>query len=59
MKNRAYLEIDDAGGEAKKRGRGSDNKSAFVAAVQTSAEGKRLFMCLTLVTGFYTSARKH
>ena len=55
------VEIDDAylGGEkAGKRGRGSDNKTAFVVAVQTSAEGKPLFMRLTPVAGFTHAALK-
>lgn len=55
------VEIDDAylGGEkAGKRGRGSGNKTAFVAAVQTGAEGKPLFMRLTPVAGFTHAALK-
>ena len=44
------VEIDDAylGGERSggKRGRGSENKVPFVAAVQTTPEGQPQFMCL-------------
>lgn len=53
------VEIDDAylGGEkAGKPGRGSENKTAFVAAVQTSADGKPLFMRLSRVVGFTKEA---
>lgn len=49
------VEIDDAylGGEhTGKRGRGSPNKTPFVAAVQTDQEGKPRFMRLTPVKGF-------
>jgi hypothetical protein len=53
------VEIDDAylGGEkAGKPGRGSENKTAFVAAVQTSADGKPLFMKFKAVAGFTKQA---
>jgi len=53
------VEIDDAylGGEkAGKSGRGSENKTAFVAAVQTSADGRPLFMRLKTVAGLTTQA---
>lgn len=53
------VEIDDAylGGEkAGKAGRGSENKTAFVAAVQTSDDGKPLFMRLSRVSGFTKEA---
>ena len=44
------VEIDDAylGGERSggKRGRGSENKVSFVAAVQTTPDGQPQFMCL-------------
>lgn len=49
------IEIDDAylGGERSgKRGRGSENKVPFIAAVQTSAEGYPLYLQLRLVRGF-------
>ena len=55
------VEIDDAylGGEhAGKRGRGSENKTAFVAAVQTDMDGKPRFMRLTPVAGFTKEAIK-
>jgi ribosomal protein L37AE/L43A len=43
------VEIDDAylGGERSggRRGRGSENKVAFIAAVQTTAEGRPLYAC--------------
>ena len=55
------VELDDAylGGEkAGKPGRGSENKTAFVAAVQTSAGGKPLFIRLTQVAGFTKEALK-
>ena len=45
------IEADDAylGGERPggKRGRGSENKVAFVAAVQTTESGQAVFMCLS------------
>ena len=45
------VEIDDAylGGEAPggKRGRGSENKVSFIAAVQTTENGHPLLVCLT------------
>jgi len=45
------IEIDDAylGGEFSggKRGRGSDNKVPFVAAVQTTDDGRPLYVCLS------------
>lgn len=48
------VEIDDAylGGELTggKRGRGSENKVPFVAAVQTTEAGHPLFVCLTKLT---------
>lgn len=53
------VEIDDAylGGEkAGKPGRGSENKTAFVAAVQTNVDGKPLFMALKRVASFTTEA---
>jgi transposase-like protein len=53
------VQIDDAylGGEkAGKPGRGSENKTAFVAAVQTSANGKPLFMSLKQVACFTKEA---
>jgi hypothetical protein len=53
------VEIDDAylGGERPgKPGRGSENKTAFVAAVQTSADGKPLLMRLSKVAGFTKEA---
>ncbi len=43
------IEIDDAylGGEkAGKRGRGSENKTSFIAAVQTSDDGRPMFLSL-------------
>lgn len=43
------VEIDDAylGGEkASKRGRGSENKTPFVVAVQTTDDGRPVFACL-------------
>jgi transposase-like protein len=53
------VEIDDAylGGEkAGKRGRGSDNKTPFVAAVQTDAKGRPRFIRLSPVVGFTRDA---
>ena len=54
------VEIDDAylGGERPggKRGRGAPGKTPFVAAVQTSDEGRPLFMCLAPVPGFTQAA---
>lgn len=53
------VQIDDAylGGEKSgKRGRGSENKTAFVAAVQTSADGKPRFIRLSPVAGFTKEA---
>jgi transposase-like protein len=53
------VQIDDAylGGEkAGKPGRGSENKTAFVAAVQTSANGRPLFMSLKQVASFTKEA---
>lgn len=55
------VQVDDAylGGECSgKRGRGSENKTPFVAAVQTSADGKPRYMRLTPVTGFTNEAIK-
>jgi transposase-like protein len=57
------VEIDDAylGGERAGNlngGRGGYNKSAFVAAVQTSADGKPLFMRLTPIVAFTNKAFK-
>ena len=55
------VQIDDAylGGEKPgKRGRGSQNKTPFVAAVQTSADGRPRFMRLTPLTGFTNEAIK-
>ena len=57
------VELDDAylGGERAGNcngGRGALNKSAFVAAVQTSPEGKPLFMRLKLISGFTIDAFK-
>jgi ribosomal protein L37AE/L43A len=51
--------IDDAylGGERQgKRGRGSENKIPFVAAVQLNEEGHPHFVCFDLVTGFTKDA---
>lgn len=53
------VQLDDAylGGEKPgKRGRGSENKTAFVAAVQTRADGRPMFMRLLPVAGFTTAA---
>jgi ribosomal protein L37AE/L43A len=53
------VELDDAylGGEHEgKRGRGSPNKTPFVAAVQTNQEGKPMFMRLSPVSGFTSDA---
>jgi hypothetical protein len=55
------VEIDDAylGGErAGKRGRGSPNKTAFVAAVQTGKDGRPRYMRLMPVKGFTNEALK-
>ena len=55
------VELDDAylGGEkAGKPGRGSENKTAFVAAVQTSDDGRPLFMRLDQVASFTKAALK-
>jgi transposase-like protein len=57
------VEIDDAylGGERAgscNGGRGALNKSAFVAAVQTSPDGKPLFARLKLISGFTIEAFK-
>ena len=57
------VEIDDAylGGERAGHmngGRGAFNKSAFVAAVQTSDDGKPRFMRLRLIAGFTKVAMK-
>ena len=57
------VEIDDAylGGERTGHmngGRGGYNKSAFVAAVQTSTDGKPLFMRLTPIATFTKKAFK-
>lgn len=55
------VEIDDAylgGQHAGKRGRGSENKTAFVAAVQTDHNGKPRFMRLSPVAGFTFEAIK-
>jgi transposase-like protein len=57
------VEIDDAylGGEREGNingGRGALNKSAFVAAVQTTAQGKPLFARLKLISGFTIEAFK-
>ena len=55
------VQIDDAylGGEKPgKCGRGSENKTAFVAAVQTNADGRPRFMRLTPVAGFTNEAIK-
>ncbi|KEQ16395.1 transposase [Endozoicomonas numazuensis] len=50
------MQIDDAywGGEKHggKRGRGSENKHPFVAAVQTNDDGHPQYMRLSLVTRF-------
>jgi ribosomal protein L37AE/L43A len=56
------IELDDAylGGEHEgKRGRGSPNKTPFVAAVQTNGEGKPMFMRLSPVSGFTRDALEH
>ena len=53
------VELDDAylGGEHEgKRGRGSPNKTPFVAAVQTSEDGKPMYMRLSPVSGFTSEA---
>lgn len=53
------VELDDAylGGEYEgKRGRGSPNKTPFVAAVQTDTQGKPMFMRLSAVAGFTNQA---
>lgn len=51
-----FIEMDDAylGGERSngKRGRGSENKTPFVAAVQTTADGKPEVIKLQIVDGF-------
>jgi transposase-like protein len=57
------VELDDAylGGEragSVNGGRGAMNKSAFVAAVQTTADGKPLFARLKLISGFTIAAFK-
>lgn len=55
------VEIDDAylGGEKQgKRGRGSENKTPFVAAIQTDDDGKPSLMRLTRVEGFTHAAIK-
>lgn len=55
------VEIDDAylgGQHSGKRGRGSENKTAFVAAVQTDTSGKPRFMRLSPVAGFTAEAIK-
>ena len=57
------VEIDDAylGGEREgsiNGGRGALNKSAFVAAVQTTEDGKPLFARLKLISGFTIEAFK-
>jgi transposase-like protein len=57
------VELDDAylGGEragSVNGGRGALNKSAFVAAVQTSADGKPLFARCKLISGFTIAAFK-
>jgi transposase-like protein len=55
------VELDDAylgGQHAGKRGRGSENKTPFVAAVQTDEHGKPRFMRLTPVAGFTGEAIK-
>ena len=53
---RDNVQIDDAywGGEKHggKRGRGSENKHPFVAAVQTNDEGHPLYMRFSMVTSF-------
>ncbi len=50
------VQVDDAylGGELPggKRGRGSENKTPFLAAVQVTAEGQPEFMKLTVLEGF-------
>ena len=53
------VEIDDAylGGERPgKRGRGSQNKIAFIAAVQTNAQGHPMFIRLDRVSAFSHAA---
>ncbi len=51
-----YVQIDDVylGGKRHggKRGRGSENKTPFIAAVMTNEKGHPLFMRLSKVTGF-------
>lgn len=63
-----HIQIDDAywGGECRgeKRGRGSPNKAAFVAAVATNEKGHPLAMRMSKVKGFRKAeiqawARKH
>jgi hypothetical protein len=53
------VELDDAylGGEHEgKRGRGSENKTPFVAAVQTNQHGKPMYMTLSPIAGFTHAA---
>lgn len=53
------VELDDAylGGEQEgKRGRGSPNKTPFVAAVQTNEHGKPMYITLSPVAGFTNEA---
>ena len=56
------VEIDDAylGGVKKegKRGRGSENKKPFLAAVQCNTEGYPVFVKLSIVSGFTSAAIK-
>ena len=55
------VEIDDAylgGVKQEKRGRGSENKTPFVAAIQTDDEGKPSLMRLTRVESFTHAAIK-
>ena len=50
------IQLDDAyyGGElhGKKRGRGSENKTPFIAVVSTNEEGHLIKMNFTVVKGF-------
>ena len=62
-KLKGRVEIDDAylGGKLKngKRGRGSENKSPFIAAVETNKDKKPIFVRLTPVASFTcTSVKK-
>ena len=62
-KLKGIVEIDDAylGGklEGGKRGRGSENKSPFIAAVETNEKRKPIFIKLTPVDDFTYETVKH